>query len=623
MTEQKKSSKSASLPTPEMARVSIEQCADAMMLGDIETLDLIYANPAAERMLGRSLQEILGMKVTDITPEKDVPYVLDQFARQAKGNSALARNIPIIDASKNVKFYDVHSVPAQIDGRECLIGSFRDVTEKLEVEKELLDGEERFRLAIQSLPMGLFHYRLDESEQLILAGANPACSKILGISVNDHVGQVLEDIFPPLAETEVPDAYRTVAKEGGVWTSEQVSYKDDRIEGAFEIVAFQLKPLEVGVLFWDVTEKKKAEEDMRRVMAAINGMGESVLIADRESMIQYVNPCFEELTGYSLEEVVGKNIRILQSGVHDDEFYSKIRDVLAEGTAWSGHFVNRKKDGSLFHERATISPVKNDAGDVVNYVAVKRDVTHELDLEKRVVRSQKMASLGQFAHRVAHDVTNGLSTILGSAEIISRSTPDPASKEMADMIVSAVDRIAALTTDLMGFASTAKLSVKKQRLSKMLMGMSEMIDRTCHPNIKVSYEMDDEVYVKADTSQLEQVIMHLVVNATEAIEGVGAVRITVGKGSMPAELGLDAPARSNSEIPAAILSFVDDGPGLTIEECARACEPFFSTKRDLRRYAGLGLATVYGIVSRHDGDIALSSAEGQGTTVRIALPLVE
>ena len=296
--------------------------------------------------------------------------------------------------------------------------------------------------------------------------------------------------------------------------------------------------------------------------------------------------------------------------------------MLNKGEAWTGQFVNRKKDGTLFHERATISPVKDDAGEVISYVAVKRDVTPELDLERRVVRSQKMASLGQFAHRVAHDVTNGLSTILGAAELISRSTQEPANKEMAGMIVASIDRVSALTTELMGFASTAQLSAKKQRLDRVLEGMSELIDRTCRPNITVVYEMDKDMFVNVDASQFEQVVMHLVVNATEAVEGVGKLRISVGRGSMPARLGLDAP-RNAGEIPAAVLELADDGPGLTADECARACEPFFTTKREQRRNAGLGLATVYGIVSRHDGDISLSSRQGEGTVVRIVLPLAE
>jgi PAS domain S-box-containing protein len=407
-----------------------------------------------------------------------------------------------------------------------------------------------------------------------------------------------------------------------VWRDEQVNYEDQRISGAFEVAAFQIKRNEMAAMFWDITERRKSEEDMRRLMAALSAMGESVVITDSKGVIQYANPFFQKLTGYALGEIVGMHVRMLKSGVQDDAFYKRLWEILGRGETWTGNFVNRKKDGRLYHESASISPVRNAAGVVVSYVAVKRDMTREIDLERRVMRSQKMAALGQLAYRVGHDVTNGLSTILGSAEIIGKAVKDENLKQLVDTIVTAVDNVSGLTTSLMAFAHPGAINTSKITISGIISGMESMIVRACRPNVAVDLDIKERLLVNVDVSQIEQAIMHLVLNAAEAIEGQGTLHIEAKRGMMPARIALEDDS-SEQEVPAAIVVLKDSGVGLSREECEKAFEPFFSTKRDRRRNAGLGLSTVYSIVARHNGDITIKSEKGKGAELRIALPLAE
>jgi two-component system cell cycle sensor histidine kinase/response regulator CckA len=606
----------------EMACLMVEHSGDAIMLADVSTLCLIYANPAAERMLGRPLSEIVGVKMPDIHPEDARPRVLAQFEQQASGELSVAKDIPVMDSERQIRLYDVKAVPVTVDGRECLIGSFRDVTDRHEAEKELAEGQNRFTSAIAALPMGLLHYRLEEDDRLVLVGANPACDKILGIKMQDHMGQALDEIFPPLVETEVPAAYRRVAKEGGVWNLDDIVYEDEDISGAYEVVAFQIKPGETGVLFSDITERKKSEREMRRLMAAINGMNESVEITDPDGVILFVNPSFERLTGYSADEVRGQPIGAYKSGKHSKEFYEAMWKVLGAGGTWTGHLINKRRDGTLFEEFASISPVYDVDGELAYYVAVKRDMTRERDLERRVVRSQKMAALGQFAHRVAHDITNRLTVIMGGAQFLSTTTEDESGKALCARMLEAVEQLGTLTGDLMSFANIGKMSMETCALLPIVRGAATMIRETGEPDVTFTFDLRDKCHVSIDTAQIEQAIIHVAVNACESIKGQGNVRIALYEGSMISPDAITAGGSEQQEIPAAILEVTDDGSGMTDEECARAFEPFFTTKKDMRRHAGLGLATVYGIVMRHDGDVTIRSSRPGGTTVRISLPLV-
>jgi two-component system cell cycle sensor histidine kinase/response regulator CckA len=611
------------LLTGDVAIALLEKSADALLIGDIESHALVWANPSGMKMLGRTLEEVKGLPLTSIHPEADLAYSLDQFDRQSNGAQALAKDIPVVSADGSVTYHDVQSVIVEIEGKPRLLGCFRNVDDRREAKADAKDGEDRFLMAIQALPMGLFLYRLEDDGRLVMEGSNPATDAILGINTRKLWGTSIEEAFPPLAETEIPDAYRNVAKNGGVWNNVSVDYEDDSISGAFEVVAFQITPGLTGVLFWDVTEKRKADEEMRRLLAAVESMAESVVITNKEGLILYANPFFENLTGYTLGELKGEHIRVLKSGEQGDTFYKKLWEVLESGESWTGSFVNKKKDGSLYHEDAMISPVKDEDGEVVSYVAVKRDMTHEFDLEKRVMHSQKMAALGQFAHRIAHDVTNRLAIILGSAQILGAKVDTDDGREMEQAIVDAVKSISSLTTDLMAFAHPAAMHSKKQRLDSLVKGMSKLIDRACKPNVKVEYDFGDKLRVNIDSSQIEQAIMHLVVNATEAIPTTGTLKISVREDVMPAQIATEDSVADSAVVPAAVVVLIDSGEGLTEEECVRAFEPFFSTKRDQRRNAGLGLATVYSIVSRHNGDITIRSVKGEGTEVRLALPLVQ
>ena len=167
----------------------------------------------------------------------------------------------------------------------------------------------------------------------------------------------------------------------------------------------------------DITGRMRAEEERMRLATAIEQAAEGILVTDTHWIIDYVNPAFTAMTGYESSEIIGRHMRLLKSDKHDRAFYGDIRKTLTGGQPWSGRLTNRKKDGALYETEATASPVRNRSGAIINYVAIHRDITLQVNLERDLRQAQKMEAIGTLAGGIAHDFNNILTAIVGHAEI--------------------------------------------------------------------------------------------------------------------------------------------------------------------------------------------------------------
>jgi PAS domain S-box-containing protein len=224
-----------------IANALLRHNADAILIGDVETRTLVWANRAGEEMLGRDQAEIQGLPLAAIHPPEDLAYVMGQFDSQSRREFLITNDIPVLDAKGKISYHDVQSVPVQIDGHNYLMGCFRNIADRKEAEARALEGERRFEQVIKELPMGLHLYHLMEDGRLVFIGANRAADQILGLNHDDFINKELEEAFPDLKGTKIPDIYRKLAGDGGVWREEQLVYEDDKISGAFEVVAFQVR----------------------------------------------------------------------------------------------------------------------------------------------------------------------------------------------------------------------------------------------------------------------------------------------------------------------------------------------------------------------------------------------
>ena len=369
-------------------------------------------------------------------------------------------------------------------------------------------------------------------------------------------------------------------------------------------------------------DESRAKTNLTRLMAAIEHSSEVVFITDVQGTIQYVNPAFEAVTGYTHDEAIGQNPRILKSGQQDDAFYRKMWETLCGGHTWKGRFVNRRKNGSLYTEDATISPVLDEAGAISNYVAVKRDITDELHQQSLLMQAQKMESVGRLAGGVAHDFNNLLMGIMGYAELCRTGLPpDHPIQGHLDEITQISQRSADLTRQLLAFARKQIISPKVLDLNEAVSSMLKLMRRLIGEQITLSWKPFANLWpVKIDPSQLDQILANLCVNARDAMTGGGRIAIETAPITLDPDFCVEHPGFVPGEY--VMLTVSDDGSGMSQEVLAQIFEPFFTTK-GVGRGTGLGLATVYGIVKQNKGYIDVASEPGKGTTFKIYLPRAE
>ena len=399
---------------------------------------------------------------------------------------------------------------------------------------------------------------------------------------------------------------------GGRWyaaSADPIMDKDGRLAGVVHVLA-------------DITQRKQAESERERLITAIEQAAEIVVITDPSGNIQYVNPAFETVTGYGRDEIVGKNPRILKSGKQDEAFYRNLWETISSGHIWQGRMVNKRKDQTLFTEEATISPVRDPGGRIVNYVAVKHDITRDLELEQQIRQSVKMEAIGQLAGGVSHDFNNILQAMMGYSQMLVELLPkDHDTSEYAREIALGVERAAALTRQLLLFSRRQALKMESLDLNLVIENLLKMLRRIIGEDIRLEWMPGNDLgAVYADAGMLEQVLMNLCVNARDAMGRGGNLHVE----TQNVLIDSDYCANHVWAIPGryVLLSVTDNGCGMDPATLDHVFEPFFTTK-EAGEGTGLGLATVYGIVKQHKGMITVYSEPDKGTTFKVYLPLCE
>lgn len=504
---------------------------------------------------------------------------------------------------------------------EKIAGRMGQIIARQKAETALRDSEERFRRIFESAAVGISRVTPDGR----FIQVNGRFQRLLGYSEAELVGKNFRDVTHPedLAENERLFSRILRGEQEECSLEKRYLRRDGGV--VWGVLHFSLvrdakgEPLYGVAVVEDVTERKRAEEERERLAQAIEHAGEVVVITAPDGTIQYVNPAFERVTGYTREEVIGRNPRILQSGMHDERFYRDLWRTLREGDTWTGRFTNRRKDGAIYTETATITPVFGPSGAVVSYVAVKRDITREIQLEDQLRQAQKMEAVGRLAGGVAHDFNNLLSVILGYGEMLLEEIGEGQLYwRRIKAIHEAGLRAQSLTRQLLSFSRKQVLEMKVVDLNAVIAGFEKMLRRLIGEDVTLELRlMDGEIRVKADIGQMEQVLMNLAVNARDAMPDGGTLSIETATLEVD-----DAHAAAKPGLlpgPHALIRVTDTGHGMDWETRSRLFEPFFTTKGE--NGTGLGLSTVHGIVHQHAGHIGFHSEPNRGTAFKIYLPL--
>ncbi len=370
-------------------------------------------------------------------------------------------------------------------------------------------------------------------------------------------------------------------------------------------------------------ERKRAEKELARLAKAVEHAAETILITDVEGVINYVNPAFERITGYSRDEAIGKNPSFLKSGVHDNSFYKNMWGTITKGQVWSGRVTNRRKSGEQYKEESTISPITDHSGAVVGYVAVKKDVTEELKMERQAQQSQKMEAIGTLAGGIAHDFNNILTAIIGYAEMTAEGFPaNSETRENLNEILHAGNRAKELVKQILAFSRQNDKTLKPLYPHLIVKESLRLLRATVPSTIEIIEDTDKSSgAILADATQLSQVIMNLCTNAEYVMRKTGGV-LTISLKPVKVNAKLASAHNGLQEGSYVRLTVGDTGSGMDRKTLERIFEPFFTTKSQ-GEGTGMGLSAVHGIVASYGGAIVVESKIGQGTIFHVYLPQIK
>ena len=569
-----------------------------------------YVSATASVHARKARNELIGRTMMEVYPGIDQTPMFEALSRTMTRRTQVRLENRFVYPDGEEAWFDLRFLPVP----EGVLVLSLDITEQKQAEEALRRSEQKYRELFDHAQVGMF--RLSADGQRLL-DANPKLSEILGAPAGELQA---EGSGLPWAHPERFADFLAQVLSGGKIDHvelELITHDGRRIPC---IVSAAALPNGSGVegTVRDITRRVRDEQHRLKLVAAIDQAAEAVVVTDSTGRISYVNPAFEKISGYTRDEVIGRNPRFLKSGAQDEEFFRKMWEELASNGYWRGRLLNRRKDGTQYTQDSTISRV-TDNGTLIGYVAVNRDVTAELEMEAQLSHAQRMETIGRLTGGIAHDFNNLLAVILGSTEFaLAEMAEGSPERESLEEIRAAGERAAALTRQLLAFGRREPVHVEEVEISGILARMEPMIRRLVPSDIAVTvHNLAHQCTVFADPAQLDQLLMNLVVNARDAMPKGG--RLTISLQTAELDEGSLGPGQRVKPGHYAQLTVSDTGVGMDEATRNRAFEPFFTTK-EVGSGTGLGLATVYGIVNQLDGHIWLSSEIGVGTTFKCYIP---
>lgn len=491
--------------------------------------------------------------------------------------------------------------------------------ERQRVQHDLAASEIRYRRLFESAKDGIIILNAETGDVI---DVNPFMVALLGYPHQMFFGKPFWEIpmFKDVASSR--EEFSSLQRKEYVHYEDlPLNTKDGRtIDVEFVSTAYRVNDSSViQCNIRDITGRKRAEQSLMLQNAALQSAANAIVITDRDGKVLSINKAFSQLTGYSQDEVLGNKLNMLKSGNHTPAFYKNLWKSILSGEAWKGELENRRKDGSLYTEEMTITPVRQSDGEISHFIAIKQDITERKRFQQELLQSQKIQSIGTLAGGVAHDFNNILAIILIYAALLERSADNKQKVlESSRAISQAVDRGKELVRQILTFARKTDVYFEPMSIVDLTRELISMLRQTFPKIITFSENIDQEIpFISADRAQIHQAILNLCVNARDAMPSGGSITITVEK------LQKD---RVQSRFPAAdydwyiCISVIDTGEGMDKATMLRIFDPFFTTK-EMGKGTGLGLAVVYGVMQSHHGFVDVESTLGQGTTFRLYFPV--
>jgi len=521
---------------------------------------------------------------------------------------------------KNLK-YKIYVDLFLIKNKFIALVSIIDISSYNKSESILNEYIEKYYLLLKSVRDAILIVDVDSS---IILEANNKSTEIFKINTNLLIGKSIKYFFS-FDEIKKYEVFFDKKISKNNFENESLSIFLQINEFEKIPVQIELIPAVIGnkrvaqIIISDMSNRFKMEEGRRLLATAVEQAAESVIITDIFGNVQYVNPAFENISGYTFTEMLGKNPNILQSGETPNYQYKLMWDDISKGNVWRGSFTNRKKSGEIYIEEATITPVKDADNNIINYVAVKRDITQHLLLENQIRQSQKMQAIGTLAGGVAHDFNNILTAIMGYAELSqSQCEKDSLIYSNLGEIIRGADRASQLVDQILKFSRQSEKNISNLKFSLIIKEVLKLLRASLPANIEILFDYSENFYVRADPTQMHQIVMNLCTNAYQALEGKGGkITLRLNRKILSPKEGVVIGNLPHGSY--VCLQVEDNGIGIPSEYLQRIFEPYFTTKK-LHEGNGLGLSVVHGIVNDHRGAVTVESQPGRGSCFTVFLP---
>lgn len=430
-----------------------------------------------------------------------------------------------------------------------------------------------------------------------------------------------------IAETLLPKNSRIINKERSF-------FEENKTLVIYVTIAFVSLLIVIFILTFNIIKRKQTEIKLRKFSIAVEQSPVSIVITDINGIIEYVNPRFTEITGYSFEEVLGKRPSILKSGKTPIEIYKNMWETITSGNDWRGEVCNKKKNGELYWEYVSISPLFDEKGNITHFIGVKEDITirkndekalkeSKLQLEStlselkrtqaQILQQERLRSIGQMASGIAHDINNSLMPILGYADLLLyKKNLDPSLQSKIQSIKTASLDIKRTIERMKEFykPSSNESDFQNLKINDIVFSVIEFtkhrwkdIPESTGNVISITTQLDENLpEIKGNETEIREALTNIILNSADALPDGGDIII-----------------RTFMKDSSIFIEIIDTGIGMDEDTLKHCLDPFFTTKGE--KGTGLGLSMVYGIIQRHKGCIDIKSKKGAGTTITISLPI--
>jgi len=600
----------------ERYRQLAENAGEAILV--VQGGEIKFINPKGAELSGYSIEELVSRPFDKFIHPNDSDMVVNRYARRLKGESVpQIYDFRIIRKDSDIRWGELNAVPISWENQPAVLCFMSDITERKRAEEALRQSEERYRTVLEEMEEGYYEADLAGTFTFV----NDAMCHILGYSRDELIGMNYKVYTPEEDIKSIFQAYNRVYRTGE--PLKWFPMVEVRKDGTRLLVEDSVLPVRndkgevIGFrgVSRDITERKRVEEALRqseeRYRTILEEMEDSYFEVDLAGNLTFVNSSACRHLGYSSEELIGMSYKGFTAEDYVKAVFRIFNEVYRTAMPNKGfHWKIIRKDGSPGFIDTSVAPLQNDKGEIIGFSGVGRDVTERKKIEDQLILTDRLASIGQLAAGIAHELNNPLTAVIGFSDLLLERDLSADVKEDLGTINREAMRAINIVKGLLAFA-------REQRIEKALVDINSSIQRglqLCSYEQRVSnIEVDARFapalpQVMGNGAQLQQVFISIIVNAEQAmLEAHRRGKLTI------------VTERVGNIVR---VSFTDDGPGISPDNMKQLFTPFFTTK-EVGKGTGLGLSICHGIVTEHGGKLYAESELGEGATFVVELPISE